>query len=92
MNKPYQTPGLVIANWCLAGAIAIILSASYLLDTGPDDIKTAQAVAEEAEYAAAQADGGVAHCARYGRTPVWTEQGDLICRVPAASGLQEARL
>lgn len=81
----------MLVNWCLAGAIALILSAGYLLD-GPDDTQTAQAIAEDAEYAAAQADGGRAHCARYGRTPVWTEQGNLICRLPAAAKVQEARL
>jgi hypothetical protein len=77
--RPPQAPGIVVANWCLAGAIAVILAAGYLLD-GPDDIKTAQAVADEAEYAAALADGGAAKCAQYGRTPTWTASGDLVCR------------
>lgn len=90
MNAP-QTPALVLVNWCLAGVIAVLLIISYLLD-GPDDIKTAQAVAEDAEYAAAQADGGRAKCAQFGRTPIWTASGDLICRLPAASTVQEARL
>lgn len=90
MSAP-QTPGIVIANWCLAVVIAILLVISYLLD-GPDDTQTAQAVAEEAEYAAAQADGGRANCAQFGRTPTLTASGDLICRLPAASTVQEARL
>lgn len=90
MSAP-QTPALVLINWCLAGAISIILAAGYLLD-GPDDTQTAQAVADEAEYAAAQADGGRAKCAQYGRTPTWAENGDLICRLPTTEAVQEAKL
>jgi hypothetical protein len=67
---------LTCSTWTLAGAIAVILSTSYLLD-GPDDIQAAQDVAE---YAAAVADGGVAKCAEWGRTPKWTADGSLICR------------
>lgn len=81
-----------ITRFAAVTLAAITLLIMGALMDGPDDIKTAQAVAEEAEYAAAQADGGRAHCARYGRTPVWTKQGDLICRVPAAGSTQEARL
>lgn len=58
--------------------IAIILSTAHLL--GPDDIQAAQDVADEAEYAAALADGGVAKCAKLGRVPKWTSDGDLVCR------------
>lgn len=39
MSAP-QPNRLVVANWCLVGAIAIILSSGYLLD-GPDDIAAA---------------------------------------------------
>ncbi|MDO8777061.1 MAG: hypothetical protein Q7K57_51805 [Burkholderiaceae bacterium] len=92
MNAPRPpTLTLVLINWCLAGVIAFLLVIGYLLD-GPDDTQTAQAVADEAEYAAAQADGGRAKCAQYGRTPTWTANGDLICRLPDAKGVQEARL
>ena len=81
-----------ITRFAAVSLAAITLLIMGALMDGPDDIKTAQAVAEEAEYAAAQADGGRAHCARYGRTPVWTQQGDLICRVPPTASVQEARL
>lgn len=73
----------------LAAITLLIMGA--LMD-GPDETQTAQAVAEEAEYAAAQADGGRAKCAQYGRTPTWTANGDLICRLPATKGVQEASL
>lgn len=62
-------------------ALALLLSASYLLD-GPSDTQAAQDVADEAAYAAAQADGGASKCAALGRTPIWTEGGDLVCRLP----------
>ena len=78
-----HTPPLdmrVIA-WCAAFLLAIILSTSYMLD-GPSEIQAEQDVADEAQYAAAQADGGTAHCAALGRTPKWTPNGDLICRLP----------
>ena len=79
-------------NWLAALALALVLGASYLLD-GPSDTQAAQDVADEAEYAAALADGGAAKCATFGRSPHWTPEGDLVCRVPAsARHLQEARL
>lgn len=65
----------------MAIALALALSSSYLLD-GPSETEAAQAVAEEAEYAEAVADGGAAKCSALGRTPVWTPNGDLICRLP----------
>lgn len=66
-----------IAVLCLAAA----LSTAHLL--GPDDIQAAQDVADEAEYAAAVADGGAAKCAKLGRVPKWTTDGDLVCRTAA---------
>lgn len=92
MNAP-RAPTLtrVLINWYLAAAIAVILAAGYLLD-GPNETQTAQAVAEDAEHAAALADGGVAMCARFGRTPTWMDNGDLRCRLPDTSTVQEARL
>jgi hypothetical protein len=79
-------------NWLAALAIALVLAASALLD-GPSDTQAAQDVADEADYAAALADSGAAKCARFGRHPHWTSQGDLVCRVPArVRPLQEARL
>ena len=77
-----HTPPLdmrVIA-WCAAFLLAIILSTSYLLD-GPSETQSAQDVSNEVSYAAAQADGGTAHCAALGRVPQWTPNGDLICRL-----------
>ena len=59
-------------------AIALLI-AGALMD-GPSEMQAAQAVAEEAAYAAALADGGKAHCAALGRTAKWTANGDLICR------------
>jgi hypothetical protein len=52
MSAP-QTPGLVVVNWFLAGAIAVILAAGHLLG-GPDDVATATTQAEalqELEFA-----------------------------------------
>lgn len=74
-----RASGLAVARWCLAVAVAFILSARYLLD-GPTDTQAAQDVADEADYAAALADGGVAKCAALGRNPVWRADGSLICR------------
>ena len=67
-------------NVLLALVLTIILSSSYLLD-GPNETQAAQDVANEVSYAAAQADGGTAHCAALGRVPQWTPEGDLICRL-----------
>ena len=35
-----------LINWLLAALVSLVLSSSYLLD-GPDDIATAQAVADD---------------------------------------------
>lgn len=67
------------ARYILTLLIALTLGASWLLD-GPSDTQAAQDVATDADYAAAQADGGAAKCAQLGRTPAWTAEGDLICR------------
>lgn len=73
MNIPHHTPI----------AIALVLALSWAcLVQGPSETEAAQAVADEAAYAAAQADGGRAQCAALGRTPIWTEGGDLVCRLP----------
>jgi hypothetical protein len=61
---------------------AIVLLIAGALMNGPDELQAAQDIADEAAYAAAQADGGRAHCAAIGRTPLWTEGGDLVCRLP----------
>lgn len=68
-------------TYILASLVAFILAASCNLD-GPNDIQAAQDVADEAGYAAALADGGVAQCAALGRVPLWSADGDLICRLP----------
>jgi hypothetical protein len=79
-------------KWLAAIALALVLAASALLD-GPSDMQAAQDVADEADYAAALADGGAAKCAKFGRRPHWTSAGDLVCRLPAsAQPLHEARL
>jgi hypothetical protein len=67
----------------MAAALAVIalLILSALMD-GPSEQQAAQDVADEAVYAAALADGGRAQCAALGRTPIWTEGGDLVCRLP----------
>lgn len=66
----------------MIGALAAIalLIVSALMD-GPSDLQASQDVADEAAYAAAVADGGAAKCAALGRKPVWTPEGDLICRL-----------
>ena len=67
------------ASCTLAILAAFTVASAYLLD-GPDDIASAQDIAD---YSAALADGGKAHCAALGRVPVWTHAGDLVCRAPA---------
>ncbi len=62
-------------------AAIVLLIAGALMD-GPSDLQAAQDVADEAAYAAAMEDGGKAKCAALGRIPVWTGEGDLICRLP----------
>ena len=76
-----STLTLAAVNWALAAGIALLLSVSYLLDS-PSETQAAQDVADEAAYAAAVADGGAAQCAASGRVPLWTPNGDLICRLP----------
>ena len=71
---------------CLTAALAAIaLSIGGALLDGPSDTEAAQDVADEAEYAAALADGGKAQCAALGRTPKWTPEGDLVCQFPKAT-------
>lgn len=69
-------------------AIALVLALGWASwAQGPSETEAAQAVADEAEYAAAQADGGQAQCAALGRIPKWTPDGDLICRLPKRATL-----
>ena len=76
-----------------AGLAAIALLIAGALMDGPSETQAAQDVADEAEYAAAQADGGRAQCAALGRTPKWTPDGNLICRLPRVDKpVLEARL
>lgn len=65
----------------VALAAIVLMIASALMD-GPSETQAAQDVADEAAYAAALADGGASKCAALGRTPVWTREGHLICRLP----------
>ena len=62
--------------------VAIALLITGALMDGPSETQAAQDVAAEADYAAALADGGRAKCAALGRDPIWTKEGDLVCRVP----------
>ena len=64
------------------GAIAFLIFCALL--EGPNELQAAQDVADDAQtaaYTAAVADGGQAHCAAFGRTPLWTNSGDLVCRL-----------
>lgn len=79
-----------ITRYAIAAVLCVLVGASYLLD-GPDDTQAAQDVAAEAEYAAALADGGRAKCGQLGRTPVWTPDGDLICRARGEVVAQSAK-
>jgi hypothetical protein len=62
-------------------AVIALLILAALMD-GPSETQAAQDVADEAVYAAAVADGGAAQCAALGRTPLWTAEGHLVCRLP----------
>ena len=73
LNK-YLTAALIVVALLICGAV---------LD-GPSELQAAQDVADEAEYAAALADGGKAQCAAFGGTSKWTAEGDLVCRLPKA--------
>ena len=61
----------------IALAAIVTLIAGALMD-GPSETQAAQDVAD---YSAALADGGVSLCAEFGRVPVWTKTGDLVCRL-----------
>ena len=62
-------------------AAIVLLIAGALMD-GPSEMQAAQDIADEADYVAALADGGRAKCTALGRDPIWTKEGDLVCRVP----------
>ena len=67
-----------ITKWCAICATAIGLLILGTLMNGPDDTETAQTVADD--YAQAIKDGGKAKCSALGRDPLWTKDGDLVCR------------
>ncbi|NQW92671.1 MAG: hypothetical protein HQ446_01295 [Polaromonas sp.] len=71
-----------VTKFMAAALAAIVLLITGTLMDGPSETQAAQDVADEAQYAAALADGGAAKCAALGRTPKWTEDGNLICRLP----------
>ncbi|SFB74630.1 hypothetical protein SAMN05216344_102209 [Polaromonas sp. OV174] len=79
-----------VTKYAVAGLAAIVLLIAMALMDGPDETQAAQDVADEAEYAAAVADGGAAKCGALGRVPLWTTDGLLVCRLPA--GVKEAAL
>lgn len=66
------------SRWLVVSALSILAAMSQL--DGPSELQAAQDVADEAEYAAAQADGGAAKCAGLGSTPKWLPDGSLRCR------------
>lgn len=70
-----------VTKFAVAMSAAIALCVAGVLMDGPSDAQAAQDVAD---YSAALADGGVSLCKEFGRVPVWTKSGDLVCRVPAA--------
>lgn len=61
--------------------IATLLAFAVLVQSGPDELQAEQDVAD---YKAALSDGGVSMCKEFGRVPVWTRAGDLVCRVPVS--------
>ncbi|RYF30681.1 MAG: hypothetical protein EOO23_04585 [Comamonadaceae bacterium] len=68
-------------EWILGAVAALLIAASINLDFGPDDIETAQAVAEDM---AAFTDKEF--CASMDRYPVRLKSGHLVCReMPGAS-------
>lgn len=67
-----------ITRWCAICAASISLLILGTLMDGPSDIEAAQAVADD--YAQAIRDGGKAKCNALGRDPLWTKDGDLVCR------------
>ena len=69
-----------VTKFAVVMSAAIILFAAALID-GPSETQAAQDVAD---YKAALTDGGVATCKEFGRVPVWTKSGDLVCRAPAS--------
>lgn len=71
-----------VTKFMAAALTAIVLAIAAALMDGPSETHSAQDIADEAAYAAAQADGGTAKCAALGRIPKWTADGDLICRLP----------
>lgn len=70
-----------VTKFAVAMSAAIALCITGALMDGPSETQAAQDVAD---YSAALADGGVSLCKEFGRVPVWTKSGDLVCRVPAA--------
>lgn len=75
-NKPLNNP----FTWLTAFVAALAIAAAGNAMDGPSEQEAAQAVAD---YSAAVADGGVSMCAEFGRVPVWTKAGDLVCRMAA---------
>lgn len=71
-----------VTKFMIAALAAIVLLIVSAMMDGPSDTQAAQDVADEAVYAAALADGGAAQCAALGRSPVWTPEGHLVCRLP----------
>ena len=71
-----------VTKFAAVSLVAIALLITGALMDGPSETQAAQDIADEADYAAALADGGRAKCAALGRDPIWTKEGDLVCRVP----------
>ncbi|MDH6185510.1 hypothetical protein [Polaromonas sp. CG_23.6] len=71
-----------VTKFMAVALVAIALLIIGALMDGPGELQAAQDVADDAAYAAALADGGASKCAALGRTPVWTGEGHLVCRLP----------
>ena len=87
---------LAVASWCLAGAIAVILSASHLVG-GPDELQAEADQSENLTELQAAAPGsprqiaaGLALCWQergLASEARWTADGDLICRASSPAQL-----
>ena len=73
-NEPINNP----FTWLVGFVAALTIAAAGIHLDGPDEIQAAHDVAD---YAAAVSDAGVSMCKEFGRVPVWTRAGDLVCRV-----------
>jgi hypothetical protein len=77
----------VVSGWvnaCAGCAFATSLLILGGIIDGPSDAEAERDVASD--YAQAVTDGGKAKCAALGREPLWTKNGDLVCRERVRAG------